>query len=115
MNRKVIYTAIFGNYEGLLPQKELPDWDFVCFTDNPSLVASPWKVRLVDPPLGEDYARSNRYIKINPHLFFPNYDVSIFIVGNVLVIGNLVRLVDEALSSYPMLLFDHEQAKMDSR
>jgi len=115
MNRKVIYTAIFGNYEGLLPQKELPEWDFVCFTDNPSLAANPWQVRLVDPPVGEDYVRSNRYIKINPHLFFPDYDISIFIDGNILVIGNLDKLVDEALTSHTMACFDHEQAKMDSR
>jgi len=115
MSQKVIYTAIFGNYEGLLPQKEIAGWDFVCFTDNPFLKASPWQIRLIEPPVPGDYTRSNRFIKINPHLFFPDYEISIFIDGNMLVIGNPDRLVETVLADYAMACFDHEQAKRDPR
>ncbi|PPL00531.1 glycosyltransferase domain-containing protein [Parapedobacter indicus] len=115
MNQKVIYTAIFGDYEGLLPQKKLAGWDFVCFTDNPSLKASSWQIRLIDPPVPGDNTRSNRYIKINPHLFFPAYEISIFVDGNILVIGNLDKLVETVLADHTMACFDHGQAKLDPR
>ena len=115
MNRNVIYTAIFGDYEGLLPQPQVPGWDFICFTDNPSLTSSSWQIKLIKPPVPGDYTRSNRYIKINPHLFFPDHEISIFVDGNILVIGNLERLMETALVDHPMACFDHAQAKMDPR
>ena len=115
MNRNVIYTAIFGDYEGLLPQYEVPGWDFICFTDNPALTSSSWQIKLIEPPVADDYTRSNRYIKINPHLFFPAYEISIFVDGNVLIIGNLDKLVKTVLAARPMACFDHQQAKRDPR
>ena len=34
-NKKVVFTAIFGNYDNLkTPEYINPDWDYVCFTDN---------------------------------------------------------------------------------
>jgi len=115
MNQNVIYTAIFGDYEGLLPQKPIAGWDFVCFTDNTSLKAFPWQIRLIEPPVPGDYTRSNRYLKINPHLFFPDHEISIFVDGNVLVVGNLDRLIKTVLRDHTMPCFDHGQAKPDPR
>ena len=35
MNKKVIYTTIFGGYDNLVEPHFVPDgWDFVCFTDD---------------------------------------------------------------------------------
>ncbi len=114
-DKKVIYTAIFGDYEGLLPQTEMAGWDFVCFTDNAELKGSPWQIKKVDPPVPGDGTRSNRYIKINPHLFLHDYDISIFVDGNVLVIGNMDRLIDTVLGDHAMACFDHAQTKLDPR
>lgn len=113
--KKVVYTAIFGDYEGLIPQKEVDGWDFVCFTDNADLKAAPWQIKVIDPPVPGDYTRSNRYIKINPHLFFPDYDISVFIDGNMLVIGDLDKLVATALDGTAMACFDHNQNNDDRR
>ncbi|SEK36097.1 glycosyltransferase domain-containing protein [Parapedobacter koreensis] len=113
--KKVIYTAIFGNYEGLLPQKPVVDWDFICFTDNDRLQAAPWRVVLIDPPIVGDNVRSSRYIKINPHLFLSEYDISIFIDGNFLVIGNMDTLVEQVLADAPIACFDHNQNTRDAR
>ncbi|WP_379023355.1 glycosyltransferase family protein [Parapedobacter deserti] len=113
--RKAVYTAIFGDYEGLLPQKEIAGWDLICFTDNPALKAKPWKIILIDPPVPGDQVRSSRYIKINPHLFLKDYDVSIFIDGNFLVIGNIDKLVGTMLSDAVIACFDHNQNTLDAR
>ena len=34
--KKVVYTAITGNYDELItPEYINKDWDYICFTDNP--------------------------------------------------------------------------------
>lgn len=114
-NKKVVYTAIFGDYEGLLPQRRIAGWEFICFTDNPKLKAAPWKVVLVDPPVPGDKVRSSRYIKINPHLFLKEYDISIFIDGNFLIIGNIDKLAGTMLSNAVIACFDHSQNTRDPR
>lgn len=113
--RKVVYTAIFGNYEGLLPQKKIAGWDFVCFTDDKSLSAAPWTVKLMEQPIPGDPVRSSRYIKINPHLFLDQYDISIFIDGNFLIIGDINKLVETMLSDAVIACFDHAQNTRDPR
>ncbi|MGK6351986.1 glycosyltransferase domain-containing protein [Parapedobacter sp. DT-150] len=113
--KNVIYTAIFGDYEGLLPQKQLAGWDFICFTDNKQLQAAPWQVVLVEPPVAGDNVRSSRYVKINPHLFLAEYEISIFIDGNFLVIGNVDQLVETVLSDGVIACFDHNQNTRDAR
>ncbi len=112
---KVIYTAIFGGYEGLLPQQERPGWDFVCFTDDDSLAVAPWRIAVIAPPVPGDPVRSSRFVKINPDLFLPDYAVSIFMDGNFLAIGNPDRLVDTLLKDTPIACFDHAQNTQDPR
>ena len=37
MNKKVIYTSIFGSEYYLHdPEVDMKGWDFICFTDNPN-------------------------------------------------------------------------------
>lgn len=112
---KVIYTAIFGGYEGLLPQKKMAGWDYVCFTDDDSLSAQPWNIVLTVPPVPGDPIRSSRFIKINPDLFLSDYELSIFMDGNFLAIGNLDRLVDTLPVDTLIACFDHAQNTKDPR
>lgn len=44
MERVAVYTAIYGGYDTLREQPEMPGVDFVCFTDDPGLRSSRWRV-----------------------------------------------------------------------
>ena len=68
MNKKVIYTAIFGDYDNLHIPEFVPDgFDFICFTDG-NLKSDFWDVKKV-LPLYEDSTRNARKYKILTHRF----------------------------------------------
>jgi hypothetical protein len=112
-NKIVVYTSIFGEYDGLLPQRRLKGIDYVCFTDHP-LHAVPWEVRIMQPKVS-DTNRCAKEFKILPHRFFPEYEYSIWIDGNYLVVGDIAKLVETALSGKNMACFDHNQTDGDVR
>lgn len=112
-NRKVIYTAIFGDYNGLIPQPKLEGFDYICFTENPKLKAKPWKTVVVDLPFPDDLTRSNRHIKILPHQYLPDYDLSIYIDGNVWILGNFDHLLQTHFQNTKMATFSHSQTTRD--
>lgn len=112
-NTVVIYTAIFGGKDGLLPQKKIPGVDFICFTDTP-MRASPWDVRMV-PSKNRDPNRCAKEFKILPHRFLKEYDVSIWIDGNFLVVGDVIDLVENVLAENSMAAFDHNATGFDAR
>lgn len=111
--RVVVYTAIFGRYEGLLPQRRLPGVDYVCFTDMP-IKAKPWDVRMVPPP-SDDPTRCARKYKILPHTYFSEYDYSIWIDGNYLVVGDVHELIGRTLKSSNLAYFNHQSSIVDAR
>jgi hypothetical protein len=44
-NKKAVVTALTGDYEDLkTPLYAAPGWDYICFTDDPNLKSSFWKV-----------------------------------------------------------------------
>ena len=73
LNKKVIYTAIFGT-EYYLHEPEVPieGYDFICFTNDPSLKSDLWDVRQVTPIYKEAdgaLTRNARKYKSLPHRF----------------------------------------------
>ncbi len=109
----VVYTAIFGKYDGLIPQPKFKDVKYVCFTDQ-KLKSKNWEVRTVDPSFGDDHTRNNRYYKILPHIHFPDNEISIYIDGNYILKKHPSQLI-ERLEDTNMLGFDHNQTISDSR
>lgn len=90
-NKKVIYTCITGNYDTLSePKFSSKDWDFVCYTDTPeSIKSNVWQVRTIPDSLTKlSKQKKQRYIKINAHEFFPDYDISIYVDANVELLKN---------------------------
>ena len=114
MAKLAIYTAIFGGYDGLIPQTKNKNIDFICFTDQP-LKSRSWRVVQVEPLFQDDLSRSSRLYKIKPHLWLPEYEKSIYVDGNFIVRGNVVKLADELLAQKPMWAFDHACSKGDQR
>ena len=96
MAKRVVYTAIFANYDNLLEidRKYIePEIDYLCFTDNRQLRSSTYQIKYLPPsPLGPIYL--NRNVKINVCDFLPSYQESIYIDGNQKVQGKLSPLFE---------------------
>ena len=112
-NTVAVYTAIFGGKDGLLPQKKIPGVDFICFTDAPVRV-SPWDVRVVSSN-NTDPNRCAKEFKILPHRFLDGYDVSIWIDGNYLIVGDVGEIIETFLRTDGMAVFDHNKTEGDAR
>ena len=112
MNKKVIYTSVFGcseenNYHLHKPDIELNGYDFVCFTDNPNFKSDIWDIRLVDA-IYDDGARNAKRYKLMPHRFLSEYDVSIWIDIEVKITKDIDNLVEEYLSESNLAILNHE-------
>ena len=98
-NKKVIYTCIVGDYDGVIePTFISNDFDYVCFTDSVYMRNGFWEIR----PLPEEVKdlpkiKKQRYVKLHPHKLFPEYDLSIWVDGNVIIRGDLNDFLKETL------------------
>ncbi len=92
-NKKVVYTAIFGRYDSILePEYVNPDWDYVCYTDDPGLTSETFTIKHVEPVF--DHPTKNaRMVKLLAHLFLIGYDHSLWIDSNVKLRGRNINLL----------------------
>ncbi|MDO3387337.1 glycosyltransferase [Gilvimarinus sp. SDUM040013] len=103
---KVIYTCLSGDYNDLVQPAYIDfDWDYVCFTDNVDVLRSGkhcgiWELRPIEIK-AETPGRVNRWYKMHPHLLFPDHEKSIYIDGNINIIGDycfkVIFLSDEKI------------------
>jgi hypothetical protein len=119
----VIYTCISGDYDKLktLTNVNTKIFDYVCFTNTTTIKEDdvfPWKIINVKDientlDFGDDYkdkqSKFSRFIKTHPHLFFENYEKSIWIDGNINVIGDVEKYVDLLDEDNYILTNDHPQ------
>lgn len=114
-NKKVVYTAIFGDYDELKDPEVVPDdVDFVCFTDKPGK-SKVWKYQ-VEPRIYTDPTRCARKYKILSHRFLLKiYEKSMWIDGNYTITGNMSKFIDKYLTDKPISCFDHMACKHDPR
>ena len=82
--RSVVYTCLFGHYEGLKEQAvaQSSNVDFICLTDRSDLRSDSWQVRVV-PVLGLGAARESRRPKLMPQLHLGDYDQSCYIDAHI--------------------------------
>jgi hypothetical protein len=105
-----IYTSIFGAYDELIDdQFTSPSIDYICFSDM-EYSSKIWRV-IKSTPIYEDSNRNAKKYKILPHRYLKDYDVSIWIDGNVKVINDPTKLIDKN----PYKVFDHNQNILDPR
>jgi hypothetical protein len=100
--RIAIYTSIFGNYDNLIDdQLQIPNVDYICFSPE-KIQSSTWNV-IKSTPIYEDPNRCAKKFKILPHRFLKNYEYSIWIDGNIKVIGDINDIIYE----HPYQVYDH--------
>ncbi|UNK19755.1 glycosyltransferase [Paenibacillus sp. N3/727] len=105
--KNVIYTAITGNYDRLQDPVQMSEkCDYYCFTDNPLLKSSSWKIILLGK-IFVDPARQARWVKIMPHLFFQDYEHSVWVDGNIRVIGDIDAFIEKYSSGLPSAFYKH--------
>lgn len=104
--RTVIYTAVTGGYDNLRPpQFRPPGCDFVVFSDQ-ALDVEGWKVR----PLNyfhPDPTRAARFVKMHPHIYFPEYEQSVWVDANIGIAGDLRELFDRLPENAFLGMFIH--------
>lgn len=111
----VIYTAIIGNYDKLktLTYYDHNTYDYVCFTDSAEIINSQNKdwiifdISLIKNILNVDNVKTARYFKTHPHLFFENYEKSIWIDGNIDIIKNIDDYVNLLNNDNYILCYNH--------
>ena len=85
MSRKIVYTSIFGGYD-VKNIQSINGWDWKCFDESNSLT------------LYSDNNRNAKRFKVLPHRHLQDNEYSVFIDGNMSVVGDLDKLIDEFLS-----------------
>ena len=91
----VVYTSIFGGYDELHDSDIKSDmWDIVKCT-----------------PIYSDSNRNAKKYKVLPHRYLSEYDYSIWIDGNILIINDIRNLVN----NHKYQVFDHNQTVLDPR
>lgn len=105
----VVYTCISGNYEKLKEIKGLEsNIDYICFTDNKKLRSNTWKIREIPRYLiGLDNTRMSRCLKILPHLFLSEYDISLWVDGNIQINGNLNEFISSHIKISNLMTTKH--------
>ena len=110
MNKKVIYTSMFGTNNDLFhlhePESNLDGWDLVCFTDNPNIKSDKWDVRLVTRYY-TDGARDNRLYKMLPHRHLSDYEISVCIDADLIITKDISDIVTEYLKNTNLAVLDH--------
>ena len=86
--KKVIYTALVGNYDSLMqPAAVDPEFDYICFSD---CIKGPkvgvWEIRPI-PFTSPSHTRVARYSKLQPHVVLPEYEYSVWMDANILIKG----------------------------
>ena len=111
MNKKVVYTAIFGNKDTLKdPLVRNEDFDYLCFTDNPNLKSDVWQI-IVSEPINQDPVRSAKIFKVKPHKFLGEYDISLWVDANFLICSDLNSFTSRLGPQANLLIFQHDQGR----
>ena len=91
----VVYTVIMGDYDYLKnPEYIMENCDYICFTNNPNLKSDIWQIRY-DADTQLDNTKWQRRHKVMVHEYLPEYDWSVYIDGNVRIIGDFRKYIRE--------------------
>ena len=114
-NRIAVYTALFSKYDTIKEPQIHPDnIDYFIYTDQSVPEKSLWKKldhsSVIPAECIGDPVLCNRWIKMHPHLLFPEYDYSIYIDSSITVLSDLTPMI-KALDHYPVATFKHKSRK----
>lgn len=107
-DRIAVYTGIFGDYDSICEPAVLPlNVDYFIVSDINPKKKSPYiwidagkiiPASLISP------VKRNRYIKMHPHILFPEYKYSIYLDGNIRIQEDITSFVKENPSGISVFL-----------
>lgn len=107
--RRLVYTCVFGGYDWIFPPcHPEKDINYIVVCDDPTLRIPGWQTRVVDTGRFEGRRIANRYFKMLGHRELGEYDASLYIDGNVRLLGKTSEVFDDFYSLNNCLgLFRH--------
>ena len=107
----VVYTANIGGYDKLANPGFLNmDFDYVCFSDRKDFRSDVYKpIHL--PVMNNDPHRTSRHPKILPHKYFPQYEYSVYVDANIMVVGNVAELIARHLADKDIMMVRHKERR----
>ena len=105
----VVYTCITGGYDFLRPPVKTDGVDYICFTDDMNMAANGWTLRPMPEGLeGLTKPKQQRMVKILPHKYLPEYDISVYVDGSFEVKGGLKEFLNGILyTGYSIFIPTH--------
>ena len=111
-SRKVIvYSCLIGDYDNVTSFNNQKGFDYILFTDQ-KIKNTNWTIF----PIPEEVLKLNvsdikkqRYMKIHPHKFFKNYDLSLYIDANYEITGDLNDYLINTLNPLDHIYIPHLQ------
>ena len=91
--RIAVYTSVFGDYDPIRdPECVCDNVDYYYIADYQYENVKVYKwidASSIVPDYLDNPIKRNRYVKMHPHLIFPEYDYSIYVDGNINLIGDV--------------------------
>ncbi len=107
LDNLAVYTAIMGNYDELKEPLFVSDEiKYICYTNNPKLKSNIWEIRYVENTYKNNTYMA-RHIKINPHKFLSEFDTSVWIDGNFLILDDIRKYIKKYQYKSKILCFPH--------
>ena len=107
----IIYSALFGEYDIINPVFKQKQFDYVLFTDIIIKNKTNWTIYKIPKyinKLNMSIVKKQRFIKLHPHLFFKNYEISIYIDTNFVINGNISEFIERLLTpKFDIYIFEH--------
>jgi len=105
-SKLAVYTCIAGDYDELLPPITEAGVDYFCFTDRAFHRDVGWKILPLPAAAGDDFLAS-RFVKMHPHVLFPDYSYSVYVDGNIQIKSPLMSLVCDAMDRGAVAMYRH--------
>ena len=113
--KKVVYSALLGKYDKIRPFNLQKGFDYFLFTDNLNINYNKTNWTILPLPIELNYLniskiKKQRFIKLHPHLYFKNYNLSIYIDASFQIKGDLNEFLFRILSpKYNIYNFEHPE------
>ena len=112
--KKVVYSVIIGKYDKISSFKKQKGYSYFLFADQ-KYKNTNWTIISISKFIKKkkiSKIKMTRYFKLFPHLFFKDYDLSIYIDASFSIKGNLDELLLRTLNpSFDLYFLQHPNRK----
>ena len=98
--RRLVYTCVFGGYDRVYPPVESsPDTDYVLVSDDPAVSVEGWRTFYRPESAALPPKVANLHFRALIHRYLPAYDASLYVDGNVRLLGCVGELFEPFLTA----------------